>query len=493
MSESPHKIVQLFWNLLVVGAGNYGAMGLALVINAVLARRLGTEQFGRLALLLVTSQVVSLLVANWTHTALIRFGAREFGSVGSVAETFWTRVWILVPWVLAAAVTMLAFRDRLASYLTVPAWGILVLLSHFLASVALSTIGAVFQAKEDMHRYGAALFLDKAVMAALVFLLPLSWVGDPLVVLGLYGASSTAVAIWGGISLGKRSLAPVVFSRTACRIMLSFSLPLILSSWAGLFGTTWFDLLVIKRYRPLSELGLYSLGTMLAGVMQQVTIIFSTLLLPQLSVMVAHGEIDKIGKLVDRLFPYWFLGTSILFSVVLLVAGSIVPLVFGRAFQPAVPVLAILMLATCALAFFTAFSPLVGAFGSTWVLTSIGLLGGSVNVAMDLLLIPHYGIRGAASASVFAYVIAAVLALRFAQTRLRTGAFGLSVLALPVVIVCCCFFLLEGARFYLFAIPAAGMSVYWLIRRFQLFSREDAGFLRDFRVAAAVVPVGRTS
>jgi O-antigen/teichoic acid export membrane protein len=491
-SESPHKVVQMFWNLLAVGAGNYGAMGLALVINAVLARRLGAEQFGRLALLLVTSQVVSLLVANWTHTALIRFGAREFGSVGSVAETFWTRIWILIPWILIAGATMFAFRDRLAGYLTIPVWAILVLLAHFLASVALATIGAVFQAKEDMHRYGAVLFLDKAVMAVLLFLLPLAWVRDPVFILGLYAVSSTSVAVWGALSLGRRSLAPVVVSGAAYRMMLAFSLPLILSSWAGLFGTAWFDLLVIKRYRPLSELGLYSLGTMLAGVMQQITIIFSTLLLPQLSVMVANGEIDTIARLVDRLFPYWFLGTSILFSLVLLVGGPIVPLVFGRSFQPAVPVLAVLMVATCALAFFTAFSPVVSAFGSSWVLTSVGLVAGGVNVVMDLLLIPRYGIEGAAAASVFAYATAAVWVLRFAQGRLHTNTFGLSVLALPVVIVSCAFFLLDGVRFYLFAVPGMAISVYWLIRRFQLFSREDAGFLRGFPLVGPIVSAGRT-
>jgi O-antigen/teichoic acid export membrane protein len=487
------KFGQLVRNFAALGAGSYGAMAVSLVINLVLTRRLGTEQFGRLTLLLMTSQVVSLLVANWTHTALVRFGAREFQSFGSVAEAFWTRVWILAPWVLGAAVVMLLFRERLATFLTIPAWGILVVLGHFLASLALSMVGAVFQAREQMRRYGAALLLDKAAMAVLMLSLPLAWLGDPLFVLGAYAVSTTAVTIWAALSLGRASLTPIVLNRAAYSTMLSFSLPLVISSWAGLFGTPWFDMLIIKAHRPLAELGLYSLGTLVAGVMQQITIVFSTLMLPHFSVLVANGEIERIERFVHRLFPYWLLGTSVLFSVTVLVAVPMVPLLFGRAFEPAVPVVALLMLATCALAFFTAFSPLVSAFGSTGVLTTITLVGGSVNVVVDLLLIPRYGILGAAFASVSAYLVVAVLALRFTQTRLETGLFRLGALALPIVIVCGGFFVFEGARFYLFAIPAASASVLWLIRRFHLFSPEDAGIIRDIRIAAPMATAGRAS
>lgn len=484
MHQATHKIGRLLRNFLMLGAGNYGAMAVALGINAILTRRLGVEQFGHLALLLMASQVLSLLGANWTQIGVVRFGAREFASVGSVAETFWTRVWIVAPCAIAGATVMVVWRDGLASYLAVPTWGILVVLAHFVASFVLSTVGAVFQAKDQMQRYGATLFLDKAAMAALVVLLPASWVREPLFVLGMYASSSTVVALWGLISLGGPTLMPVVFSRQAYGSMLSFSLPLILSSWAGLFGTSWFDLIVIKWYRPLSELGWYSLATVLAGVVQQVTIIFSTLLLPQLSVMVAKGERERIRTLIERALPYWFLGTSVLFALVLLGAGPIVPFVFGGAFQPSVSVLALLMIAACALAQFNAFAPLVSAWGSTWALTGICLASGAVNVAMDLWLVPPYGIRGAAFATVLAYGTSAVLVLAFVQRRLAIPVFTLGLLGTPVLIVCACFFLSEGIGFYLLAIPAGAVSVYWLVRRFRLFRGEDTIFLKDLRLRA---------
>src|ERR1700687_1467911 len=101
MREPTHKIARLLRNFLALGIGNYGAMAVALGINAVLTRRLGVEQFGRLALLLMVSQLLSLVTSNWPQFGFVRFGAREFASPGSIAETVWTRVWVAGPWALS--------------------------------------------------------------------------------------------------------------------------------------------------------------------------------------------------------------------------------------------------------------------------------------------------------------------------------------------------------------------------------------------------------
>jgi O-antigen/teichoic acid export membrane protein len=469
-------------NFLFVGAGNYGAMAVALAINAVLTRRLGVEQFGHLALLLTASQVLALVAINWTHTTLVRFGAQEFAGTSSVTRTFWTRIWLVAPWLVLTAAILLSESEPVAQYLMIPRWGVLVVLAHLIATFLLLTVGGVFQARNEMRRYGTVLFLDKAVMALLLLVFmaaPLT--KNPLGILCLYAASSTAVAVWGLVRLGTGGLLPVTFNRAAYQLMFAFSFPLLLSSWVGLFGTNWFDILIIKKYRPLSEVGLYSLGTVLAGVVQQVTIIFSTLLLPQLSIMVANGELDKIREFVDRALPYWFMATAVLFTVVLLTADPLVPLVFGRAFAPSASVLAILMVAACALALFNAFSPLMSAFGATWALTGIALTSGVINVVLDLLLIPSYGIRGAACATVFAYAVSAALALGYVQKRLGRNVFRLALLAVPVLLVCGCFLALDPVRFYVCAVPAAGLSMWWLMHRFHLLRGDAALLLKGLR------------
>jgi O-antigen/teichoic acid export membrane protein len=483
--ESRQHLVRLLRNFLVVGAGNYGAMAVSLGINAVLTRRLGVDQFGHLALLLTVSQVLALLGTNWTHSALIRFGAREFAASERLSGAFWTRIWIVLPWLAVAVAAMLGASRPLAAYLMIPRWGLLIVFAHFAASFVLLTAGGVFQAKNAMRDYGLVLFLDKAVMALLLLLLLGSaWTRSPLVILGLYASSSIGVALWGLWRIGLRSLLPIAFDRQAVGAMLGFSLPLLLSSWVGLFGTNWFDILIIKHYRPISEVGLYSLGTVLSGVVQQVTIIFSTLLLPQFSVMVGNGEHDRIRLFVERFLPYWFLATAVLFTLVVLVADPVVPLVFGPAFAPAASVLALLMMATSALALFNAFAPLLTAFGATWALTGTALASGFVNVVMDLALIPAYGIMGAALATTVAYGTSAALVLLWVQRRLHHNVFRLGFLAMPVVLACGCFLVFDAVRFYVCAIPAGVLAVLWLMHHFRLFRGEDAVFIGSLSAAA---------
>ena len=389
--------------------------------------------------------------------------------------TFQLFVFIVLP--LAVLVVVIA-RRPLAAYLDVPPIGIWLILLHFVGACALSVIGAVFQASGQMARYGVCLLLDKAVMLSCIVVFPAVWTANPVIVLACYAASSLLVAIWGASAVGLRTLRPVVPTRSAYRQMLAFSAPVLLTSWAGLFGANWFDLVILRWYVPMSGIGVYSLAGQLAGVVQQITIIFSTLVLPPLSVMVAERQDARIRTLVERLLPYWLLGASILFSVVLLGARAGVSLVFGESFSGAAPILALLMVATSAVALFNACAPIVAAYGSMWVLSGIFLLSAAANVVLDLLLIPSFGVLGSALATVLAYGTSAVLVLLFVERKLGARVLRLGWLSAPVVVACICFMALDGLWFYLAASIATALTVLVLVGVFRLFHNDDAVFLK---------------
>ncbi|MDP6663024.1 MAG: polysaccharide biosynthesis C-terminal domain-containing protein [SAR202 cluster bacterium] len=482
MTEGTHRLATALRSFLTLGIGNYGAMAIGLAVNVLLARRLGTEQYGRLALMLMASQVLLLVAVNWSHVGFVRFGSREFASKGEITETLWTRLGMLLPTAGSGVLVIALARQPLAAYLGIPQAGVWLILVHFAAACALSLIGAVFQAGNQMARYGVCLFLDKAVLLLCVVALPAMWTDNPMAVLACYATSSLSVAIWGVSVVGARALRPVIVPRSAYRHMVLFSVPVLLSSWAGLFGANWFDLVILKWYVPLSGIGLYSLGTQLAGVVQQITVIFSTLLLPQLSVMVAEGQDERIRMLVERLLPYWLLGTSVLFSLVVLGARTGVPLVFGQSFSDAAPVLAVLMVATIALALFNSCAPLVTAYGSMWVMSGICFASAAANIVLDLVLIPRFGVLGSALATALAYGTSAVLVLSFVQRRIGGRVLRLGWLGAPVVVACVCFMLLEGFWFYPAVLVAVAITVLALVWMFRLFHNEDALFLRDLHL-----------
>ncbi|TSA00649.1 MAG: hypothetical protein D4R81_07510, partial [Nitrospiraceae bacterium] len=323
-------------NLLLVAVGNYGAIVLSFALNIILTWRLGAEGFGRLALLIMATQVLAFFVSNWTLTGLVRFGAQEFVRTSSVAESFWARTWVAAPWLGVAALALVIWQEQAAAYFEIPGWGVWLVFASFLFAGLLQTLGSVFQACQQMDRYAATLFMDKALVVLAILLLPPPYAGDPVVILGCYALSSLLVSVWALAVLGPGVLGSVRAGRATIGSLWGFSLPLFVSTWVGLIGTQWITYVIIKHYLAFVELGWYSLAVQVAGGVQQITIIVSSLLLPHFSVLVADRREAEIRKLVEQVMPYGLMAFALLLSGGVLLAGVGIPLIFGTGFSGAV-------------------------------------------------------------------------------------------------------------------------------------------------------------
>lgn len=250
-------------------------------------------------------------------------------------------------------------------------------------------------------------------------------------------------------------------------------MPMIVSTWLGLIGTQWVQYAIIKHYLSLKEVGLYSLASQVAGVVQQITIISSSLLLPHFSVLVANEQVEEIKILVGKAAPYGFIGFSLVLSGCVLLAGEGIPLIFGFGFSEAVPPLIVLMVATMGLALFNTFMPLVSAYGLTWVLTGITFVSAFVNFLSALLLVPRYGVNGAAIATVLGYGSAAAMMLAVVQNRLSVPILRLGLLGIPVLVVVLCASFLRGEYLYIVGIAGMVLTTYVLVHAFGLFERGD--------------------
>lgn len=460
-----------------LAVGNYGAIILSVTLNAVLTWRMGTAAYGRLALLLMAAQVLACVISNWSITALVRFGAQELATSGSIAESFWARLYVMAPWLAGAVVVLALAEAQVTTYLEVSVAGLWLVFSYFVTSSLLLTLGSVFQALQDMDRYAVTLFWDKGVAVATILLLPVEYASEALVIVGCYSLSSLLVSLWALMKITPSRLLPMRVSQRTLRNVWRFSAPLIVSTWAGLLGTHWVHFIIMKQFRPFDDLGLYSLAVQIAGAVQQLTIITSSLLLPHFSSMIAKSQEAEIKALTEKVLPYALVGFSLLLSACVLLAGRAIPVVFGDRFGGAAYPLILLMVATMALAIYNTFMPLVSAQGSTTVLTGITLISAGVNTATALWLIPEYGSNGAAASSIVGYWTAALFLAVIIQRRLGISALQCGVFGLPVLLTALCAWFLEGAYCYLAGLGAAAVSTYILVQRFGLFEHHDLSLL----------------
>lgn len=166
------------------------------------------------------------------------------------------------------------------------------------------------------------------------------------------------------------------------------------------------DVLMLDAFLNKSETGLYSLAVNLADIVNMIAVSVSMLLFPKLSGMNEKGEKQKF---ISKTLKY-----MALIMLVLVVGATIfseigVLLVYGEEYRPSIPVFRILMPGI----FFWALSSLLFNYFSSENRIEINILtafiGLIVNFILNGLLIPSYGICGAAVASTVAYIIIFVL------------------------------------------------------------------------------------
>ena len=417
--------------LITLASGNYAALAMAFLTSLIVARALGVKQFGDLALFVAIAQILAF-APNATAGALIRFGAQEIAAGGRIAPVLWARTIIVAPIYVAVALVwalLIAPVARASGSSETTLW---LVLAYFATLTGFATGAALLQALGRMREYGAALFIDKAAAFAFAGAATAIFEPRPDAVLLAFVSADLVATAWVFVRLGRTAVAPVPIGHAEVAAMLRFSAPLVLASSLGLFGAQWIDYLMVDAFRGRQDLGLYSLSYQLAAVAQQVVIVIGALLLPRYAALLAAGRAADVRVIVSRWIPYWLHGFGIVLGLGLLLAPSVIPVVFGQAFAGAVRPLQILLVASLFLAMSSAFTALLTADGALWPLVLVVLVSVTANISLNFVLIPAIGIEGAAVATLVAYAFSACAFLSYAARRFGFPATPSALVPLPL-------------------------------------------------------------
>ena len=188
--------------------------------------------------------------------------------------------------------------------------------------------------------------------------------------------------------------------------LFSFSAPLAVSSVTMLvFSGIGIDTLMLGYFGSTEAVANYNVVFPLANVLTLVFTSFAFLFMPVLSELHAEGREGELHRLYTVVTKWIFLGTLPIFLLFVLFPSEAISYTFGGRYAEASATLKIL-----AVGFFS--HTLVGPNEST--LNSIGatrrvmydnVTAAVVNIIINLLLVPTYGIVGAAVGTTVAYVV----------------------------------------------------------------------------------------
>ncbi len=182
--------------------------------------------------------------------------------------------------------------------------------------------------------------------------------------------------------------------------VVKFGLPLIGAIWAySILQYTGSYLL--ERYMSLTEVGIYNIAYRLAGIPMFITLGFRQMWNP----VFYENMLSANYRVITRLMSIFILMMTLLCGVTILFAKEVIILLFDERYTPAIPVISWIVLGVFLLGLLPLSNAFLG-FAKKFGLTSwIAIASGGVNVILNILLIPPYGVRGAAFALIASYAV----------------------------------------------------------------------------------------
>src|SRR3989338_7160103 len=358
----------------------------ALAIKAVLARGLSVNQFGLFYAVLAFVGMFTFLRDLGLSEAQVRFipGFLHRGQLGRLKGLFS---------LLATWLSTVYFRNEAAA-------GIIVLLGlSFLFEGIVEAISMAFNAAHSIFLQSSMQFLQ--LLAVLVVsVLSLDRLGVRAPALGYLLGGLLAVVVY--FPLLHRVTYPflaktgIQLSRKDVKEYLGFSIPLVPATAAIDFLYGKLTVALLTLFGTLSQVALFSAALTVSKLLRHVFDPIRTVLFPMSSELWEKGRKDRLGEGISLLYRYALIVTLPLAGILIAFPEELLRILFGGQYTAGISVLRILGVTMVLVTYVTILEAVFMGIGQSALATKQIWAGGIINLAAGLLLIPKYGMLGAA-------------------------------------------------------------------------------------------------
>jgi O-antigen/teichoic acid export membrane protein len=393
--------------------GDIATKGMSFLLLPLYARFLTPEDYGILAITGMIQAFLGMLTSFGMIGAILRFyylladdmqRRRFYGAMGVFL--------LLVPGCIVLVLlqfgrplfTVLFRQVPFDPYIRLALWVVLLNTAFALLPPAL------FRAREQATRYvGFNLFMFAATTFFTIWFVVIQRRGALGSVLAQL-VSALIVAIVASAILLKEVIPNLRWGQL--RPAIAYSMPLVphfLSHWA--LGVS--DRAILERYVNLGQLGIYSLGYQFGVAYQTVVTSINNSLIP----MFSRAAVDeKEFRLLPPVLTYYVLAITTIALAGTLLAGDIIVLVMPVVYHDARTIVPWVVLGYLAMGlYYLPMNTLAMTAGKTRAVPFVTMGAATVNIGLNLLLVPQWGILAAAVNTTLGYAVLAGLMFFLAQ------------------------------------------------------------------------------
>lgn len=391
------------------------------ILRIYLAKNLSLEDFGLFYALLAFSGIFILFRDLGLSSAMVKYIAEsDAKNLHKDSKTYFLTglgIQLIIGTIIMAPIIL--FSNQIAvAYFKTPAasFPLIIVAITYIISIFFS-IQYLFQGLGKIKHY--SLIEPMRNVLTLFFALILISLGVLGVALSylfaaIFGLAITYLALIKIFPLFTLK-AQMSFDKT--KKLLIFSLPVFLAAAAGtVLGYT--DTILITYFRSLTEVGLYNAAMPTSQLLWIVASSITIVLLPVSAELWTKKERQLLSKIVQTSLKLCFVAIIPLVIVFVSFPEIFLRLFFGEAYVAASAAMQILAINAAFFTLFAISSTVLLGIGKTKINVIVYSFVALLNLAGNILLVPSFGIAGAAFSTTISYLAGSVLSLYYLEKNL---------------------------------------------------------------------------
>ena len=407
---------------LTIGARG-GAIAFALKIlstalgflnQIILARVLGAGGLGEVLLAISVVRIFSQIAKFGMEEAMMRFVSLylEKGDISRLKGTikFSLKFCVVISVVLVGIVIISSKFISIHIFHSESIQKLILVIAISIPAVAIrEVIGGILKGYKDALR-GLLPESFVPVIRIVVFLLLLITGVSPLYAIIAFLAGEFVALLLAIMFLVQRLKPERAISEVKCerKKILDLALSVIFTGISILLFTQ-VDIWILKMYKPFEDVGIYGVAAKIVILAYFPMLAFASIIPPIISSVHSSGNHEELENIVSE-STRWILSMAMPVILILILEGKLIlQYIYGNEFALGYTVLIIL----CISQLVRAGAGLVGVIlqmtGKHKILMTVYIFWGFVNIIMNIILVPHYGMEGAAIATAFCLIMADII------------------------------------------------------------------------------------
>ncbi|MBS3159323.1 flippase [Candidatus Woesearchaeota archaeon] len=259
--------------------------------------------------------------------------------------------------------------------------------------------------------------------------------------------------------------------------IIKYSWPLVLTDIILIF-TLWTDTLMLGFFKTTREVGLYNAAGPTALISYIFPLAIITLFLPVWATSYVKNNKDDMKKIYQAITKWIFLINLFVLTIFLLFSKEIITMIFGKEYYASYLAFAILSIGYFITYLSLTSRDILMVLKKTKLIFINTLLIGLSNVILNFILIPKYGIVGAAFATAISFLIGSILMITEAIYIIKIFPFNKHFIKIILINILIFIIIkeipLNFNNYYIFSLTCIILSILYLILLFITKSFENS-------------------